>query len=86
MRAYNAGNREREKALMVRLFYRGKGCGGVNLPFSTVEQARAHASEMGGTSYRIEDDETQAVLERGERPDCRYRWTYAGGPHAEVNH
>lgn len=51
------------------LFYRGRGCGGVNLPFPALAEAVAYASGASALAVRVElaggPDRYYA------RPDCR---------------
>lgn len=60
----------------VHLDYRGKGCGGCNLPFKTVEDAIEYASWMYATEAKIESIvDGQLVTRTFTREDCRFKFT-----------
>jgi len=56
-----------------RMDYRGEGCGGCNIPVTSLEHARDYASAHYATSFVIRIGER--AMCRGTRRDCRFCWT-----------
>jgi hypothetical protein len=57
-----------------RLTYHGKGCGGVNLPFSYILDAIAYAKSHYATDFTVYRGNGNSVVASGERRDCRHKW------------
>lgn len=55
------------------LHYRGKRCGGCNLPFATAEEAVQYADESKACTFQI-DNRHGGVVVHGNRLDARYKF------------
>jgi len=67
-----------------RLNYKGKGCGGANIPFASIAEARAYAKSVYALTYSIETDDYRPI-EDGTRPTCRHNFTRTLFPNTEVD-
>jgi len=56
------------------LNYQGKGCGGSCLPFDTIADAVAYATDRGANQYQVWGMEECAIVQSGFRKDGRFKW------------
>lgn len=61
------------KPVAYTLNYRGKGCGGCNLPFHSIREAVAYAAESHATEYTVRHADG-TIAAQGTRPDCRHNF------------
>ena len=57
------------------LHYTGRGVGGCNLPFGTVESALSYAASRYATEARVEERSTGKLVVKATRPDARHKFT-----------
>lgn len=65
------------------LDYRGRQCGGCNLPFDCLDSALAYAAARHATFAAVED--SRKVTRTFARIDGRYNWRETIAPHTSEN-